>query len=85
MMSDQQPPPAVLPVATVSVLDVFTKVIEIQLQLAKIQEQLADLPDHEVRLRMLEQAKAKMYGGAAVIAAIMGSGAGWVVLAVSHH
>jgi hypothetical protein len=78
-------PPGMLPVATVSVLDVFTKVVEMQVELAKINERLADVPDHEVRLRVLEQAKAKVYGGAAVIAAVMGSGAGWVVLAVAHH
>ena len=85
-MNDAIPaPPGMLPVATVSVLDVFSKVVEMQVELAKINERLADVPDHEVRLRVLEQAKAKVYGGAAVIAAVMGSGAGWVVLAVTHH
>jgi len=73
------------PVATVGMLDVFTKVVEMQVELAKINEKLYDLPDHEARLRVLEAAKAKVYGGAAVIAAVMGSGAGWLVLALARH
>jgi hypothetical protein len=85
MTDGTQLPPGVLPVATVGMLDVFTKVVEMQVELAKINERLADLPDHEARLRLLEQVKAKVYGGAAVIAAVMGSGAGWLVFAVTRH
>jgi len=87
-MSDTVPvPPGTMmqPVATVGMLDVFTKVVEMQVELGKINERLVDLPDHEARLRVLEHAKAKVYGGAAVIAAVLGSGAGWLAFALSRH
>lgn len=85
MTPDANPPgQGILPVATVSVLDIFAKVVEIQVELAKVNERLQDIPDHEVRLRVLEAAKAKIYGGAAVLGAAAGAGASWILLLARH-
>lgn len=82
--SDIGQPPG-YPVATVSVLDVFTRVVEMQVELATIRAALADLPDHEVRLRVLESAKAKVYGAAIALGAVAGGGASWIALALAHR
>ena len=71
--------------APVTILDVYTKQVEMGGQLAVIGEQLKAIPDHENRLRALEAAKAKIWGAAAVIGAICGGGAGWIALAVTRR
>lgn len=65
------PPPATAAaalgaIASVSVVDIFTKVIEMQVQLAAISQQLTDLPDHEARLRVLERFRYTLAGLAIV-------------------
>ena len=75
----------IMPIATVNLLDVFTKVIELQMQLAAINEKLADLPDHETRLRVLEAGRARTAGAAAALGSICGGGAGWIALLMSRH
>ncbi len=64
--------PAPVPVATVNVLDVFTRVVEMQVQLAAISQQLTDLPDHEARLRILERFRYTLAGFALVAGGLSG-------------
>ena len=78
----QQPGPAVIQMATVSLVDVFTKQIEMQGQLAVIHEKLADIPDHEARLRVLETTRARLYGACILLGAVAGTAAAWVTLLV---
>ena len=78
-----QPQP--VPVAQITVVDVFAKQVEMSVQLAVIGKQLEVLPDHEQRIRVLELARAKMWGAAAVLGALCGGGAAWIALAVSHR
>lgn len=59
-------------VATVNVLDVFTRVVEMQVQLATISQQLTDLPDHEARLRILERFRYTLAGIALVAGGLSG-------------
>lgn len=73
------------PGATIRLVDVFAKQIEMGAQLAVITEQLRAIPDHEQRLRVLETARAKVFGAAVVLGAIAGGGAGWIALAISRH
>lgn len=83
-MSTDNPGP--LPAAaTVSMLDVFAKVVEMHATLAVISEQLKQLPDHEQRLRILEAARARLAGASLVIGALAGGGAGWVAIALSRR
>lgn len=79
------PQPAMMAVATVSVLDIFAKVVEIQVELGKINTRLDDIPDHETRIRVLEQTRARLYGACAVLAVIAGGGAGWLAVILSHR
>jgi len=55
------------------------------MQLAAINEKLADLPDHETRLRVLEAGRAKTAGAAVALGTICGGGAGWIALLMSRH
>lgn len=66
------PPPATVPVATVSVLDVFARVVEMQVQLGAINEKLQDLPDHETRIRLLERFRYTLAGFAVFAGGISG-------------
>lgn len=72
-------------VATISIVEIFTKVVEIQVELGKINERLNDIPDHEARLRIVEQTRARLYGGCVVIGTIAGGGAGWLAVALAHR
>lgn len=71
--------------APVTILDVFTKQVEMGAQLAVIHEQLKAIPDHEQRIRALETGRAKMTGAAVVISALVSAGATWISLAIAHH
>lgn len=44
------------PASTVTLLDIYTRQVEMNAQLAVIHEQLRAIPDHENRLRALETA-----------------------------
>jgi hypothetical protein len=72
-------------VASVSLLDVYTRQVEMGAQLAVIHEQLKAIPDHELRIRALESARARIWGAAITLGAIAGGGASWIALAVSHR
>jgi hypothetical protein len=81
----QLPPQPPLPVAPVTLLDIYTRQVEMGAQLAVIHEQLKAIPDHEQRIRVLERAKATVWGAAAALGAVCGGGAAWIALAVTHR
>jgi len=78
-----QPPP--LPAAPVTILDVFTKQVEMGAQLAVIHEQLKMLPDHEQRLRVLEASRAKLYGVVVTVAAAVSAAGTWAGIVITRH
>ena len=78
------PAPQVAP-AEGMLAQILVKQGEMGMQLAVITEKLADLPDHEQRIRILEAAKAKVWGAAVVLGAVSGGGAGWIALAIARH
>lgn len=59
-------------VGTVSVLDVFARVVQMQVELAKIDEKLSLLPDHETRIRLLERFRYTLLGGSILAGGISG-------------
>ena len=86
-------PVSELPHGEVTIADLFRALLAIQdavsvmgtkLEVATAQmstQQVAvseDIRDHEGRLRVLETAKAKLYGGATVAGIIAGALGGWV-------
>jgi hypothetical protein len=76
------------PPATVSdglLAQILVKQGEMSVQLGIIHEQLKDIPDHEQRIRLLETAKARIWGAAIVLGALAGGGAGWIALAIAHR
>lgn len=86
-MTDNQP--AAAAATHVTVLDVFAEQVKMNTQLAVIGEQMRMLStgstDHETRLRVLEQARARLYGAALALGALAGAGASWVALALAHR
>lgn len=74
-----------LPAAPVTILDVYAKQIEMGAQLAVIHEQLKAIPDHEARLRVLENSRAKLLGAAIVMSAFVSAAGTWIGLALTHH
>ncbi len=75
----------VVPAAPVTLLDIFTRQIEMTGKLELIQDRLNAIPDHEQRIRVLEASRARLYG-AAVTLSVVGSAAGtWIGIVVSHH
>jgi len=80
-----QPPQAPLAAAPVTILDVFTKQVEMGAQLAVIHEQLKAIPDHEARIRVLEASRSKMMGAAAAVAALVSAGGTWIGVVVTRH
>jgi hypothetical protein len=74
-----------MPAAPVTLLDIFTRQIEMTGKLELIQDRLNAIPDHEQRIRVLEASRARLYG-AAVTLSVVGSAAGtWIGIVVSHH
>ncbi len=77
--------PAPLAAAPVTLLDIYTRQIEMGGQLTLINERLNAIPDHENRIRILEASKAKLYG-AAITLSVVGSAAGtWIGIIISHR
>jgi hypothetical protein len=77
--------PVAVPAAPVTLLDIYTRQIEMGGQLTLINERLNAIPDHENRIRALEASKAKLYG-AAVTLSVGGSAAGtWIGIILAHR
>lgn len=72
--------------APVTLLDIYTRQVEMGAQLGVIHEQLrTTIPDHEQRIRVLEAARWKIVGGTVVISALVSSAGTWVAIVVGRH
>jgi hypothetical protein len=71
--------------APVTLLDIFTRQMEMSAALAVIHEQLKAVPDHEQRIRRLETSRAKLVGAAVAISATVSALGTWLGLVVAHH
>jgi hypothetical protein len=74
-----------IPAAAVTILDVYTKQVELGGQLDLINERLKQLPDHEARIRVLESARAKMFGAAVAVSCVVSAGGTWAGIVITHH
>lgn len=79
-MTDQ--PHLQMPAAPVTLLDIYTRQVEMGAQLGVIHEQLKAIPDHETRIRSLEAASAKLIGACLVVSALAGGAAAWIALVI---
>jgi hypothetical protein len=84
-MATPQPPQQPLVSAPVTLLDIYTRQVEMGAQLAVIGEQLKQLPDHEQRIRVLEASRARLAGACVAVGAVAGGAAGWVALVLTHR
>lgn len=79
---------------------ILIKLGEMSAQLAVVVEKLNALPDHEIRLRALqdamppkleerlsslETARARIFGLSALIAIVSSAGGTWIGLIIAHH
>ena len=71
--------------ATVRLVDVFAKQVEMSAQLAVITEQMKAIPDHEVRIRALETAQAKLIGATVAVSALVSAAGTWIGFTITHH
>jgi len=69
----------------VTLLDIYTRQMEIGAALAVIHEQLKAVPDHEQRIRHLEASRAKLVGAAMAVSATVSALGTWLGLVVAHH
>lgn len=67
-----------VPVAQITVVDVFAKQIEMGAQLAVIHEQLRAIPDHEQRIRGLERFRFVLTGLSTIGGIVAGAIGYWV-------
>lgn len=67
------------------IVDLYVKVIKMQVQLADMDEKLAELSNHGTRLRVLESAKARLYGACVVLGVLVSGGSGWIALVLNGH
>jgi hypothetical protein len=79
------PPSPVVPQAPVTILDVYTKQIELAGDLKLIRQQLEAIPDHEGRIRRLEDARAKMIGAAVAVSALVSGLGTWIGVVLTRH
>jgi hypothetical protein len=80
-MSATQPAPT----SSVTLLDIYTRQMEIGASLAVIHEQLKAVRDHEERIRRLEASRAKLVGATFAVSATVSALGTWVGLVVVHH
>jgi len=73
------------PVSQVTLLDVYSRQMEISATLAVIHEQLKAVPDHELRIRHLEAGWAKLLGAAVAVSTIVSALGTWLTLMLAHH
>jgi hypothetical protein len=74
-----------MPSAAVTVLDVYTKQVEMGAQLAVIGEQLKAIPDHEARIRVLEANRSKLIGATVAVSALVSAAGTWLGFMVTHR
>ena len=74
-----------VPASRVTLLDIYTRQIEMDGKLNVIGEQLKAIPDHEMRIRALEAFRWKMAAIAFLISLLSGLFSGYGVYLTSHH
>jgi hypothetical protein len=72
-------------VSHVTLLDIYTRQMEIGATLAVLHEQLKAVPDHEQRIRRLEASRAKLIGATLAVSATVSALGTWVGLVLGHH
>ena len=93
MTGPQQPPLApqvaampAMQASPVTILDVYTKQVQLDGKLDLINERLQAIPDHEARLRVLEAGRAKLIGAALAVSTVVSAGGTWIgFLATRGH
>lgn len=83
-MTPDIPQAPMMAAAPVTLLDIYTRQVEMGGQLAVIHEQLRAIPDHEARIRRLEEAKARIYGAAFAISVVTSTIAGYLGHVLTH-
>lgn len=83
-MSEMQPVQPAL-ASPVTLLDIYTRQMEIGATLAVIHEQLKAVRDHEERIRRLEASRAKLVGATIAVSATVSALGTWLGLVVAHH
>jgi hypothetical protein len=63
----------------------YTNQAGMDAELAIIHERLKAIPDHECRIRVLEANQAKFAGACLAVSALVGWGAGWLTIVLTHH
>ena len=84
-MTAALPPQPPMPVAPVTLLDIYTRQVEMGAQLAVIHEQLKAIPDHEQRIRILEASRARLFGAAAAISVFISAAGTWIGVIVTRR
>lgn len=81
----EMPPAQPALASSVTLLDIYTRQMEIGATLAVIHEQLKAVRDHEERIRRLEASRAKLVGAAVAVSATVSALGTWLGLVVVHH
>lgn len=77
--------PAPVPAPGVTLLDIYTRQIEMQTELALLGERLRAVPDHESRLRRLEESRARLIGACMALSAAASAAGTWLGLIAGRH
>lgn len=72
-------------IAAPTLLDIYTRQVEMSTALAVIQERLKVIPDQEQRLRRLEDARSRIIGAAVSVSVIVSALGAWIGAIFSHH
>lgn len=72
----------IMPAQQISLLDIYTKQIEMAGQMNNLSEKL---PDHENRIRSLETSRGRIVGLALAVSVISSAGGTWLGLLIAHH
>jgi len=71
--------------SAIRLIDVYAEQVKMSAQLAVIHEQLRQLPDHEARIRVLENSRAKIFGATIALSAVVSGCGTWVGLVITHR
>jgi hypothetical protein len=83
-VTDIQPAP-MMPTAPVTLLDIYTRQVEMGGTLGVIQERLTAIPDHESRIRRLEALSGKLIGAAVAVSTIVSGLGTWLGVILTRH
>ncbi len=71
-------PPLAQPLPLEGMAQVLIELGKISTQIAVMDERVKAIPDHETRLRRLEEARAKIIGGAVAVSALVSGLGTWI-------